>query len=84
MCVVQDHEEALEETERRMAEVQKEREKEAELNRRQANDLKYLTEREERSRREKEVRRRRMRRRWGLTVSENRASLAALMQHKQR
>ena len=65
VCVVQDHEEALEETERRMAEVQKEREKEAELNRQQANDLKYLTEREERSRREKEVRRRMMRR-WGV------------------
>ncbi|XP_036968760.1 coiled-coil domain-containing protein 171 [Acanthopagrus latus] len=53
--LLQDHEEALEETERRRTEVQKEREKEAELNRQQANDLKYLTEREERSRREKEV-----------------------------
>lgn len=37
--------------------MQKEREKEAEVNRRQANELKYLTEKEERSRREKEVRR---------------------------
>ncbi|XP_070711254.1 coiled-coil domain-containing protein 171 [Pempheris klunzingeri] len=53
--VLQDQEEALEESERRMAEVQKEREKEAEVNRRQAGDLKYLTEREERSRREKEL-----------------------------
>ena len=41
--------------------MQKEREKEAEVNRRQAGELKYLTEREERSRREKEVRRRRRR-----------------------
>ncbi|XP_023270280.1 coiled-coil domain-containing protein 171 [Seriola lalandi dorsalis] len=38
-----------------MAEVQKEREKEAEVNRRQADELKYLREREERSRKEKEV-----------------------------
>ncbi|XP_041821691.1 LOW QUALITY PROTEIN: coiled-coil domain-containing protein 171-like, partial [Chelmon rostratus] len=53
--LLQDHEEALEESERRIAEVHKEREKEAEVNRRQANELKYLTEREERSRREKEV-----------------------------
>ncbi|KAM7376891.1 hypothetical protein PAMA_013590 [Pampus argenteus] len=53
--LLQDQEEALEEAERRMAEVQKEREKEVEVNRRQANELKYLTEREERSRREKEV-----------------------------
>lgn len=42
-----------------MVEVQKEREKEAEVNRRQANKLKHLTESEERSRRQKEVRRRR-------------------------
>lgn len=42
-----------------MVEVQQEREKEAEVNRRQANELKYLTEREERSRRDREVRRRR-------------------------
>ncbi|XP_078020537.1 uncharacterized protein ccdc171 [Epinephelus lanceolatus] len=53
--LLQDQEEALEESERRMAKVQKELEKEAEVNRRQANELKYLTEREERSRREKEV-----------------------------
>ncbi|KAM7366641.1 hypothetical protein PAMP_016062 [Pampus punctatissimus] len=53
--LLQDQEEALEEAERRMAEVQKEREKEVEVNRHQANELKYLTEREERSRREKEV-----------------------------
>lgn len=59
LLILQEHEEALEESERRMAELQKESEKEAEVNRRQANDLKYLTEREERSRREKEVRRRR-------------------------
>ncbi|XP_040887530.1 coiled-coil domain-containing protein 171-like [Toxotes jaculatrix] len=38
-----------------MAEVMKDREKEADLNRRQAEELKYLMEREERSRREKEV-----------------------------
>lgn len=44
--------------ERRIAQVQKEKEKEAEVNRRQADELKYLSEREERSRREKEVRRR--------------------------
>ncbi len=61
--VLQDHEEALEESERRMAEVQKEREKEAEVNRRLVSELKNLTEREESSRREKEVRRRRRRRR---------------------
>uniref|UniRef100_A0A4W6ERL4 Coiled-coil domain containing 171 n=2 Tax=Lates calcarifer TaxID=8187 RepID=A0A4W6ERL4_LATCA len=53
--VLQDQEEALEESERRMAEVQKEREKEAEVNRRQADELKYLMEREERSRREREA-----------------------------
>ncbi|XP_042257973.1 coiled-coil domain-containing protein 171-like [Thunnus maccoyii] len=53
--LLQDQEEALEEAERRMTEVQKESEKEAEVNRRQANELKYLTEREEQSRREKEV-----------------------------
>lgn len=53
--VFQDHEEALEESERRIAEVQKEKEKEAEVNRRQGDELKYLSEREERSRSEKEV-----------------------------
>ncbi|XP_071315951.1 coiled-coil domain-containing protein 171-like isoform X2 [Trachinotus anak] len=53
--LLQDQEVALEETERRMTEVQKEREKEAEVNRRQADELKYLMEREERNRREKEV-----------------------------
>ncbi|XP_035849773.1 trichohyalin-like, partial [Sander lucioperca] len=57
--LLQDQEEALEESERRMAALQKEREregeKEAEANRRQADQLKYLAEREERSRREKEV-----------------------------
>ncbi|KAM9827382.1 coiled-coil domain-containing protein 171 [Neosynchiropus ocellatus] len=46
---------ALEEAERRMTEVQKEREKEAEITRQQANDLKYLSELEERSRSEKEA-----------------------------
>ncbi|TKS93344.1 Coiled-coil domain-containing protein 171 [Collichthys lucidus] len=50
-----DQEEALEESERRMMELQREREK-AEVNRRQANEMKYLTEREETSRREKEER----------------------------
>ncbi|XP_026224994.1 coiled-coil domain-containing protein 171 [Anabas testudineus] len=53
--LLQDHEEAVEELERRIAEVQKEKEKEAEVNRRQADELKYLSEREERSRREKEL-----------------------------
>ncbi|XP_076580925.1 coiled-coil domain-containing protein 171 isoform X2 [Chaetodon auriga] len=53
--LLQDQEEALEESERRIVEVQREREKEAEVNRRQADELKFLTEREERSRREKEV-----------------------------
>ncbi|XP_075941168.1 coiled-coil domain-containing protein 171 [Anarhichas minor] len=53
--LLQDQEEALEESQRRMVEVQKERDEEAEANRRRAGELKYLTEREERSRREKEV-----------------------------
>ncbi|KAK2863391.1 hypothetical protein Q5P01_002924 [Channa striata] len=53
--LLQDHEEALEESERRIAEVQKEKVKDAELNRRQAEELKYLKERDERSRREKEL-----------------------------
>ncbi|XP_044040414.1 coiled-coil domain-containing protein 171-like [Siniperca chuatsi] len=53
--LLQDHEEALEESERRTAEVQKEREKEAEANGRQAIELKYLMEREERSKREQEL-----------------------------
>ncbi|XP_067379209.1 coiled-coil domain-containing protein 171-like isoform X1 [Channa argus] len=53
--LLQDHEEALSESERRIAEVQKEREKEAKVNRRQAEEMKYLKEREERSRREKEL-----------------------------
>uniref|UniRef100_A0A667WDF3 Uncharacterized protein n=1 Tax=Myripristis murdjan TaxID=586833 RepID=A0A667WDF3_9TELE len=56
VCVSpQEQQEALEELERRVSEVEKEREKEAEANRRQAGELKHLTEREERSRREKEV-----------------------------
>lgn len=55
--VFQDHEEALEDLEKRIAGVQKEKEMEAEANRRQADELKHLWEREERSRREKEVRR---------------------------
>ncbi|KAM6960442.1 uncharacterized protein ccdc171 [Tautogolabrus adspersus] len=53
--LLQDQEEALEESERRLVEVLKEKEKEAEVNRRQADELKYLTEREERSKREKEL-----------------------------
>ncbi|XP_034535230.1 coiled-coil domain-containing protein 171-like isoform X2 [Notolabrus celidotus] len=53
--VLQDQEEALEESERRVVEVIKETEKEAEVNRRQGDEVKYLTEREERSRREKEL-----------------------------
>ncbi|XP_041634778.1 coiled-coil domain-containing protein 171-like isoform X2 [Cheilinus undulatus] len=53
--LLQDQEEALEESERRLMEILKEKEKEAEVNRRQADELKYVTEREERSRREKEL-----------------------------
>nr|XP_046236006.1 coiled-coil domain-containing protein 171-like [Scatophagus argus] len=53
--LLQDHEEALEESERRMAELQRKKEKEAEVNRRQASELKYLTDGEERSRREREA-----------------------------
>lgn len=58
MCllVCKDQEVALEESERRLAEVQKEREKEADVKRRSADELKQLMEREERSRRQKEVR----------------------------
>lgn len=52
----QDQEEALEESERRVVQMIKENEKEAEVNRRQSDELKHLKEREERSRREKEVR----------------------------
>ncbi|XP_055359646.1 coiled-coil domain-containing protein 171-like isoform X2 [Betta splendens] len=53
--LLQDQEEALEELERRIADVHKEKEREADVNRRQADKLKYLSEREERSRREKEL-----------------------------
>ncbi|XP_030609939.1 coiled-coil domain-containing protein 171 isoform X2 [Archocentrus centrarchus] len=53
--LLQDQEVALEESERRMAEVQKEQEKEAEVKRRRANELKQLMDREERGRREKEL-----------------------------
>ncbi|KAM8881556.1 coiled-coil domain-containing protein 171 [Synchiropus picturatus] len=53
--LLQEQNDTLDEAERRMAEVQKEREKEAEANRQQANDLKYLSELEERSRIEKEA-----------------------------
>ncbi|XP_054457563.1 coiled-coil domain-containing protein 171-like [Anoplopoma fimbria] len=53
--LLQEQEEALEESERRMASLQRERDEEAEENRRRAGELKYLTEREERSRREKEA-----------------------------
>ncbi|KAM6909408.1 LOW QUALITY PROTEIN: coiled-coil domain-containing protein 171 [Xenentodon cancila] len=53
--LLQEQEEALKETERRMVEVQTERVKEAELIRKQNEELKYLTEREERSHREKEA-----------------------------
>lgn len=56
LLVSQDQEAALEESERRMAEVQKEREKEAEVKRRRADELKQLLDREDRSCREKEVR----------------------------
>lgn len=41
-----------------MAEVQKQREKELMVNRRLAKELQFLKEREDKSRREKEVRRR--------------------------
>ncbi|XP_065806347.1 coiled-coil domain-containing protein 171-like isoform X4 [Labrus bergylta] len=53
--LLQDQEEALEESERRLLELLKEREKETEVNRRQEDQLKHLTEREERSRRDKEL-----------------------------
>lgn len=54
--VCKDQEVALEESETRLAKLQTEREKEAEVKRRRADELKQLMEREERSRREKEVR----------------------------
>nr|XP_005755296.1 PREDICTED: coiled-coil domain-containing protein 171 [Pundamilia nyererei] len=50
-----DQEVALEESETRLAKVQTEREKEAEVKKRRADELKQLMEREERSRREKEL-----------------------------
>ncbi|XP_072232835.1 coiled-coil domain-containing protein 171-like [Leuresthes tenuis] len=53
--LLQDQEEALEESERRMAELQREMQKEAEATGRQAEELKHLTESEERSRKEKEL-----------------------------
>ncbi|XP_060922636.1 coiled-coil domain-containing protein 171-like [Limanda limanda] len=53
--LLQEQEEALQESETRIAEVKQEGEKEAEVNRRLAGELKYLMEREERSRREKEA-----------------------------
>ncbi|XP_034424677.1 coiled-coil domain-containing protein 171-like [Hippoglossus hippoglossus] len=53
--LLQEQEEALQESETRIAEVKEDGEKEAEVNRRQAGELKYLMEREERSRREKEA-----------------------------
>ncbi|XP_037832540.1 coiled-coil domain-containing protein 171 isoform X2 [Kryptolebias marmoratus] len=53
--LLQDQEEALGESERRMVEVQRERKEKEEENRRQAEELKVLMEREERSRREKEL-----------------------------
>lgn len=56
LLVCKDQEVALEESETRLAKVQTEREKEAEGKRRRADELKQLMEREERSRREKEVR----------------------------
>ncbi|KAM8898532.1 LOW QUALITY PROTEIN: uncharacterized protein ccdc171 [Spinachia spinachia] len=52
---LQDQEEVLRESERRMVELQKQKDEEAEVNRRLSGELRYLTEREERSRREKEV-----------------------------
>lgn len=56
LLVCKDQEVALEESETRLAKVQTEREKEAEVKRRRADELKQLMEKEERSRREKEVR----------------------------
>lgn len=56
LLVCKDQEVALEESETRLAKLQMEREKEAEVKRRRADELKQLMEREERSRREKEVR----------------------------
>lgn len=56
LLVCKDQEVALEESETRLAKLQMEREKEAEVKRRRADELKQLMEKEERSRREKEVR----------------------------
>lgn len=56
LLVCKDQEVALEESETRLAKLQTEREKEAEVKRRRADELKQLMEKEERSRREKEVR----------------------------
>ncbi|XP_060887087.1 coiled-coil domain-containing protein 171-like isoform X2 [Labrus mixtus] len=53
--LLQDQEEALEESERRLLELLKEREKETEVNRRQEDQMKHLMEREERSRRDREL-----------------------------
>ncbi|MEQ2171226.1 hypothetical protein GOODEAATRI_008520, partial [Goodea atripinnis] len=54
--LLQDQEAALEESERKMGEVQRERQKEADVHRQQAEELKILAERMESSCREKEVR----------------------------
>lgn len=56
LLVCKDQEVALEESETRLAKLQTEREKESEVKRRRADELKQLMEKEERSRREKEVR----------------------------
>lgn len=52
---LQEQKEALQESERRIMEVERERQREVELSERRAEELKFLTEREEWIRREKEV-----------------------------
>uniref|UniRef100_A0A3B3HSA5 Coiled-coil domain containing 171 n=1 Tax=Oryzias latipes TaxID=8090 RepID=A0A3B3HSA5_ORYLA len=53
--LLQEQKEALQESERRIMEVERERQREVELSERRAEELKFLTGREERIRREKEV-----------------------------
>lgn len=57
LLLPQDHKEALGESEQRMVEFKKENEKEAQVKRRLAKELQFLKERENRSVKEKEVRR---------------------------
>lgn len=55
MCGKQEQEQALEQSEHRMVELHREAQKEAELSRRQADELRYLSEREERLRTDQQV-----------------------------